>query len=177
MELQLSHALLRPFQAGDEASLAVHANDRGIWENLRDRFPYPYAQVHAEQFIGSVAGVMPPRNLAIVVSDEVVGGLGFELHDDVERIGAELGYWLGRRHWGRGIVTDAVRAATPWALETFALERVFALPFVRNVASCRVLEKAGFVREGVLRRSAVKDGEVHDQVLFAFVPGAGDALR
>ena len=110
----------------------------------------------------------PETNFAIAVGDEAVGGIGFTLGMDVERCSAELGYWLGEAFWGRGITTAAVRAATQYAMTTYDLTRVFAVPFVENAASCRVLEKVGFVRECVMRRSAVKDGRVMDQVLYAF---------
>ena len=90
-----------------------------------------------------------------------------KLHDDVERVSAEIGYWLGQRFWDRGIMTTAVRAVTEYAFDQFSLTRVYAVPYVTNVASHRVLEKAGFAREGLLRRSAIKNGVILDQVLFA----------
>lgn len=87
--------------------------------------------------------------------------------DDIERVSAELGYWLGRRFWGRGVMSEAVPAVTRWALASLGLHRVFAVPFAHNAASVRVLEKAGFTREGLMRRSAVKDGLIQDQWLYA----------
>jgi RimJ/RimL family protein N-acetyltransferase len=89
--------------------------------------------------------------------------------DDIERIGAEIGYWLGEAYWGRGIMTDVVRLTTDYAFTELGLERVFAVPFTTNVASCRVLEKAGYLREGTLRRSAIKDGRILDQFIYAKV--------
>ena len=177
MDELLEHCRLRPWRTTDAASLSKHANDHGVWKNLRDRFPHPYTLADAEEFLGFVVDHKIPRLLAIEVDDEAVGGVGFELRGDVERIGAELGYWLGRAHWGQGIMTEVVRASTRWALTAHGLERVFALPFTQNRASCRVLEEAGFVLEGTLRRNVIKEGEVHDQALYAFVPGAGDVLR
>jgi len=105
--------------------------------------------------------------LAIEVDSEAVGGVSLQLHDDVERVSAEIGYWLGRGYWNRGIMTAAVRALTRYGFEQFSLTRVYAVPFATNVASHRVLEKAGYVREGLLRRSAVKKDIVLDQVLYA----------
>ena len=89
------------------------------------------------------------------------------LHKDVERVAAELGYWLGEAFWGRGIMSVAVRAATEYAFSAFGLTRLYALPYARNSVSIRVLEKAGYTREALLRRSAIKDGVVLDQVLLA----------
>lgn len=175
MELRLERSVVRPLRPEDAPSFALHANDRGVWENLRDAFPHPYAEQDARSFIELATGREPGTGFAIVVDGQAVGCTGFTLRTDVERIGAEFGYWLGRQFWNRGIVSEVVRAITPWALEAYGLERVYALPYLRNVASCRVLEKAGFVREGVMRRSAIKEGVVLDQALYAFVPGAGDA--
>jgi RimJ/RimL family protein N-acetyltransferase len=58
---------------------------------------------------------------------------------------------------------------THYASASLGMERVFALPFARNVGSARVLEKAGYTREGLLRRSAIKDGVIQHQLLFARV--------
>ena len=109
----------------------------------------------------------PPPSLAVEVESQAVGGVSLRLHDDVERVSAELGYWLGRAFWNSGVMTAAVRAMTQYGFEQFALTRIYAMPFAANVASQRVLEKAGYTREGVLRRSAIKGGIVTDQVLFA----------
>ncbi len=92
------------------------------------------------------------------------------LQPDVERVGAEIGYWLGETCWGRGIVSEALVAVTHYAISTYSLTRVFALPFATNAASARVLQKAGYTLEGVLRRSAIKDGVVLDQLMYAYVP-------
>jgi RimJ/RimL family protein N-acetyltransferase len=108
-------------------------------------------------------------DLAIEYGGEAVGGIGFTLGSDVERHSAEVGYWLGEGFWGRGIATAALHEATRWAIATFNLFRVFAVPFSDNLGSIRVLEKAGFVREGVMRCAAVKDGQIKDQALYAFV--------
>lgn len=167
MEIDCGLCRLRPWRVGDEGSLARHADDRAIWVNMRDRFPHPYTEADAVGWIAIASRRTPPTNLAIDIHGEAVGGIGLMLHDDVERVSAEIGYWLGRAFWGRGVTSAALRAMTAYAFETFGLTRVFAVPFARNDASARVLEKAGYRREGVMRRSAVKDGEVLDQLLYA----------
>ncbi|HEU4699420.1 MAG TPA: GNAT family protein [Gemmatimonadales bacterium] len=171
MELIRPTCVLRPLVAADAAGLAAHADDREIWLNLRDRFPHPYRIADAEAFITAAAREPRPTTFGIVVDGEAAGAIGLEPGDDIERYTAEVGYWLGRRFWGRGVMTDALRAVTDHAFAELGLHRVFAVPFVRNVASCRVLEKAGYVREGRMRRSAVKAGEVLDQWLYAAVRG------
>ena len=95
--------------------------------------------------------------------------MAVEPQEDVHRRSMEIGYWLGESHWGRGIMTEAVSAVTAYAIQTFDVCRVFAAVFESNPSSGRVLEKAGFVREGRLRRSVVKDGRMLDQLLYAYV--------
>jgi RimJ/RimL family protein N-acetyltransferase len=110
----------------------------------------------------------PETYFAIEISGRVAGGIGYTLHTDVERVGAELGYWLGVAHWGRGVATDAVRAVTDHAFAAHPeLRRVWAVPYDTNPASARVLEKAGYTLEGTMRESVIKDGRVLDSWLYA----------
>jgi ribosomal-protein-alanine N-acetyltransferase len=169
VHLCLATCTVRSWAEADAPAVARHADNRAIWRNLRDAFPHPYHPAHAEAFIRAARAADPETAFAIEVDGEAAGGVGLKLGTDVERVGAEIGYWLGEAFWGRGITTEAVRAVTGYAVERFGLTRVFALPFAWNDASCRVLEKAGFALEGRLRRSALKDGEVVDQLLYAFV--------
>jgi [ribosomal protein S5]-alanine N-acetyltransferase len=158
---------IRSWRPGDEGTLVRLANDREVWLNLRDRFPHPYTAADARSWIRFAPAQQPETYLAIAVHDEVAGGISLTLFEDVERTSAEIGYWLGREFHGRGIATSAVIAFTAHAFATYPITRVFALPYARNSASVRVLEKAGYSREGVLRRSAIKDGVILDQLLYA----------
>jgi len=135
--------------------------------HLRDRFPYPYEMEGARAFLGWIAKQPSPTVWAIEVDGEAAGGIGIELHTDVERVSAEIGYWLGESVWGRGIATEALKAVTMEAFKRFDITRIYAVPFADHAASIRVLEKAGYVREGHLRRSAIKDGQIRDQLLLA----------
>lgn len=159
--------MVRPFLAADATSIAAVANDRRIWLQLRDLFPHPYRLADAEAWTKRVGPIDPPHALAIVVDGRAVGGVGIEPMSDVNCRSGEIGYWLGTDYWGRGIATEAVTLVTDWAFATHKLLRVFAQPFASNAASCRVLEKAGYVLEGVMKRSAVKDGIVLDQCMYA----------
>ena len=167
MHLELSTCTIRPWALADAESLQRHANDREVSMNLRDRFPYPYGIEQARTFLSWITRQASPTVWAIEVAGEAVGGIGIELHTDVERVSAEIGYWLGQKHWHRGIATDALKAVTAEAFQRFDITRLYALPFADHVASVRVLEKAGYVREGHLRRSAIKNGQVRDQFVFA----------
>jgi RimJ/RimL family protein N-acetyltransferase len=159
---------LRAFRPGDEVELAAAADDVEVARWLRDRFPHPYTIEHARAWIASVRGEEPPpRSLAIEVDGAVAGGVGLVLGDDIARRAAEIGYWLARRHWGRGIATAAVARFVEWAMPAFGLTRIFAAAFAENIASRRVLEKAGFRLEGIQRRAAVKHGRILDDAVYA----------
>lgn len=164
--LQPGIAALRPWRMGDESSLVRHANNYEVWRRVRDSFPHPYTHEDAEQWI-AFAGQHSQTQFAIEVGGEAVGGIGLELGSGIEHRSAELGYWLGEDFWGRGIATAAVEAVTPHGFEQLGLTRIFATPLEGSSASMRVLEKCGYVREGVMRRSVVKEGGVLDQVLYA----------
>ena len=169
MQLTLKTCDVRSWKPADADGIARHANNRRIWLNLRDAFPHPYTSHDARDFIKSVRARTPETTFAIAVNGEAIGSVGFVLRHDVERVSAEIGYWLAEPYWGRGIATEALVATTDYAIATHALTRVYALPFARNTASCRVLEKAGYALEGRLRRSAIKDGAIIDQLQYAFV--------
>jgi RimJ/RimL family protein N-acetyltransferase len=168
--LTLERSEVRSWRASDLDSLVRYANNRQIWINLRDRFPHPYGRGDGRQFIRAARKMNPETFFAIAVGSEAAGGIGYVLQQDVERVSAEVGYWLGEPFWGRGITTEALTAVTRYAIDQHQLTRVFAVPFAYNTASCRVLEKAGYVLEGRLRRSAIKDGEIVDQFQYAYIP-------
>jgi ribosomal-protein-alanine N-acetyltransferase len=175
VEIDCGICKVRSWKLEDAEAIVHHANNRKIWLNLRDRFPYPYSHRDAETYLKHVVLKQPEVNFAIDLAGEAVGGVGFVPGTDVERHSAEVGYWLGESVWGRGIATAALKGSTRYAIAAYGLWRVFAVPFSENAASIRVLEKAGFVREGLMRRSAVKDGRILDQVLYAFI--VEDPLR
>jgi RimJ/RimL family protein N-acetyltransferase len=166
VEITLSHALLRPWRASDAESLARHADDREVWRNMRDRFPHPYTVRDAKEWLAFVATVPPGTNFAIEVEGHAVGGISFEPLADVFRVGAEIGYWLGKPWWGRGITTEAVRAVSEHAFRHFDFIRLQASVFSWNPASARVLEKAGYTLEATNRRAMIKEGEIGDRWLF-----------
>jgi len=167
MELRLKTCTVRSWRASDAESLTRHANNRRIWLNLRDAFPHPYTQRDARAFLQSL-NTAPETMFAIEVDGEAAGGIGFVLKPDVERVSAEIGYWLAESVWGRGIATEALEAVTAHAVAAHGLTRLYAVPFAYNTASCRVLEKAGYVLEGRLRKSAIKDGTIIDQMQYAY---------
>ncbi len=169
MMLDLGDLQVRSWRRSDLDALVRHANNPKIAANLRDQFPHPYTRRDGIDYLNFVRDQMPERAFAVHYAGEAIGGLGFQIGLDIGRVSAEMGYWIGESFWGRGIASRAAEAASEWAFSAYKLTRIFALVFSHNLASARVLEKAGFQREGLLRRSAIKNGTVLDQVLYAKV--------
>lgn len=170
MMIVLPECTLRDWRPEDAASLAHHANDRRISQNMRDAFPHPYTLADATAFLGIAVAMQPRTWFAVTRDDQAVGGIGYTRHGDVERIAAEIGYWLGTAFWGRGIMTAALRAVTTYAFrEHSELRRIYAVPYVTSTASAHILEKVGYRLEGRMRQSVIKDGQVLDQFMYAIL--------
>ncbi len=169
MNIDCGPCRVRSWQPGDEKRLSLHANNKAIWLNLRDRFPHPYTSADAENWIQAVVDPVLETNFAIDVGGEAVGNIGLRIGDDIDRYSAEAWYWLGEAHWGNGILTATLQTITGYAFTNFPLFRIYALPFAHNAASIRVLEKVGYQREGLLRWSAVKDGVLLDKLIYAYL--------
>lgn len=174
MPLATSFGMIRSWRADDVTALVKYANNREIWLNLRDGFPHPYTPESGRNFLGAVGRQSPPTVYAIATAQEAIGSIGITINQDVHRLTAEMGYWLAEPYWGKGIMSEAARVFSDFAFERFGLLRIYAEPYARNAASCRVLEKAGFVLEGRMRCSVVKDGRIMDQFLYARVKNRPD---
>ncbi|HEX2934854.1 MAG TPA: GNAT family protein [Bacteroidales bacterium] len=169
MELLLNTCILRKFSLKDAQSLAQQANNKNIADYLRDIFPHPYTTKDAYFYIEHAANDLRNLILAIDVDGKAVGSIGIHPQTDVYRKNAELGYWLGEQYWGRGIVTEAVKAITEYGFKNYSLHRIYADVFENNAGSARVLEKAGFTREAVHRKAVIKNGVIMDEYVYAKV--------
>jgi RimJ/RimL family protein N-acetyltransferase len=169
MLLDLGDLHIRPWRKSDLEALLRYANNPKIAANLRDQFPHPYTRRDALDYLEYVRTMDVPMSFAIEQGGEAIGGIGFKLGVDIARLSVEMGYWVGEPFWGRGIASRAVLASSEWAFDSYNVIRIFATVFTHNSASMRVLEKAGFEREGILRRSAIKNGEIVDQAMYAKV--------
>ena len=167
MNLKIGKYMIRDWRPNDASSIVKYANNKKIWLNLRDAFPHPYQFSDAENFLSKVARQDPRTIFTIADNKEAIGSIGLMLGEDIHRFAAEMGYWLAEPFWNKGIMSRAVLGFSEFAFEKFALNRIFAEPFIENTASVRVLEKAGFVLEGTLQASVFKDGKVLDQFLYA----------
>lgn len=159
---------LRPFRDGDQPDLVRQANNANVARHLRERFPQPYTPQAAEDWIALCRDQSPALNLAITSADRLIGSIGLLPGSDSSRASAEVGYWLGEDHWGRGIATLALHKIVEHGFRTLPdLNRIFAYVDEGHTASLRVLEKNGFRREGHLLGATLKRGELRNLFLYA----------
>jgi RimJ/RimL family protein N-acetyltransferase len=158
---------LRPWNIEDAESLVENANNFDIARFMSDAFPYPYTIEHAKNFIAFATKDDPIHIFAIDIDGQAVGGIGIHPQADIMKKNAELGYWLGEKYWGRGIISKAIREIIPWAFNTYDITRIYARPFGSNMASQKVLEKAGFVLEARIKENIFKNGANLDELIYA----------
>ena len=150
----------------DLRALVRHADDERVARTLDDPFPQPYTLEDGEHFLRHATEDRTRIRLAIDLGGEAIGGIGALPGTGSHRIRAELGYWLGAAFWNRGLMTEAVRGVSDHLLDVHGFQRLEAPVYSINPASARVLEKAGFTRESVQRRAAIKEGRVLDVWLY-----------
>lgn len=162
---------LRHWALTDAPALTRTIDDKAVQDNLRDGIPYPYTEEDAVEFITAMLAAPPDTQwtFAICAGDKVIGSIGVFRQANIHRQTGELGYYIAKAYWGRGVATQAVRQICNYVFAKTDVLRIFADPFAYNIASCRVLEKAGFQFEGVLRQSAVKNGTVLDMKMYSLI--------
>jgi RimJ/RimL family protein N-acetyltransferase len=161
--------ILRDWRDQDAALIPPLANDRRIWDSLRDEFPSPFRESDAVNFLHRVQNDSSLFSKAIECDNSLVGCITIQINDDIRRFSGVLGFWIGQAYWNRGIATAAIRQITDLAFEQLGLVRVYAKVFATNTRSIRALEKVGYVKEGHFRRAVFKNGRFCDQVLYAKV--------
>jgi RimJ/RimL family protein N-acetyltransferase len=163
--------LLRPLVAADIDAVFEACQDAEIvrWTTI----PQPYLREHAIGFVADTIeawelGRDPTFAIVDRVSGRMVGcvGLRSEAHGGHAM---EIGYWMAPEGRGRGLMTEAVRLVSRWALHELDIERIGLLAYVGNVASARVAQKAGYRREGILRRYALQRGEPRDCIVHSLL--------
>jgi RimJ/RimL family protein N-acetyltransferase len=167
--LQGERCLLRALVPADAPALVAHADNPAVARNLFDGFPRPYDLAAATAWASHEANSGAfGRVWAIVVDGGLIGCIGLKQERGWLRCNAEVGYWIGEAFWRRGITSDALRQVTDWAFAALPeLTRLYAPVFSWNEGSQAVARKCGYVREGLLKQSALKDGRVIDRVLWA----------
>ena len=159
--------ILRKWNRGDASALSLLLDpiDRRY---LSDRLPHPYTPADGEQWLDMVleqegkAGIFR----AVMVDGELAGSISVEQKGDVYRRDAEIGYLLSTGYWSRGIMTEAVKQICPIAFRELDIVRITGLVFEPNAASRRVLEKSGFVPEGLMRNAITKDGDIYNLYIY-----------
>lgn len=166
------HLVLSPFESGDKPNLIRYLNDPFITDNTLN-IPSPYTAADADWWLNLVREQREQYgttlNWAIWHSQHgAIGSIGCFLRTGLEGHSDEIGYWLATPFRGQGIMTEAVKALCAWLFETRPnLARLEAKVHAYNPASARVLEKAGFEREGYLRKAVLKNGKLIDVILLA----------
>ena len=154
---------LRDLEITDTEKLTELADNKSIWDNVRDYLPHPYKLSDAEFFINSVKKENPRQNFGIEYEGELCGVIGLIVQNDVYKKSAELGYWIGEYYWGKGIATKAVELITKYGFEKLQIIRIYSSVFENNIASMKVLEKNGFLREGIFKKAVIKNEIIMDE--------------
>ena len=166
----LKEIQLRSLLTTTPEALQRIADSEAVARNLRDMFPHPYTLDGARLFIENVKqGKMGYVYGIYHHFEELVGVISLTPGRDVNRCSAEVGYFIGEQYWNKGYATEALKMLPTIARLNFGLIRLYATVFDFNQPSMRVLEKAGFTKEGILKSSAIKNGKVIDEHLYALV--------
>lgn len=160
---------IRKWELSDAKDLAAALSNRKVQDNLRDGLPYPYTERDATEYISAMlaADENDTFAFAIVADGKVVGSIGAFRQGNIHRQTAETGYYVAENYWGKGIATEAVKQLCGYVFAHTDIIRIYAEPFAANLASCRVLEKCGFLCEGTLRAGAVKNGRLADMKMYS----------
>ena len=167
--LILKTCTIRPYREDDAEDIAREADNPRIAIWMSNTFPHPYRNEDALRWINLATSASPPLNFAICHfdGDKPIGSIGLKTHDDIHYRTMEIGFWVGEKHWGKGIMREAVQAFSMWTFETFKhVVRLEAEVFEGNDASARVLEKAGYTFETRKILSAEKAGTLMNLLIF-----------
>jgi len=167
------HIHLSEFRPSDQAACIEHFKEKEIYDRTL-RIPYPYTEAAFQEWLEIVEKATKQQgqrvHWAIRNKEEfLIGGCGFDNLQIGTSHRAEIGYWLAKPFWGRGIMTAVVRRLCEFGFAEFGLVKIEAHVFADNAASAKVLEKCGFTQEGYLRKHYFKDGGFIDSRLFALV--------
>lgn len=158
---------LREYKKSDTDRLVQLANNENVSRYLVDSFPYPYTRKDAEWWIDIGCKKNGAITRVIVYQEEFVGGIGIQPKIGWKSHLAEIGYWLGEEYWGRGIGTEALGIMTHLALSAGKYKKLFAPVLGPNRASMEVLEKNGYILEGILKQEVFKGGQYYDICHYA----------
>lgn len=159
--------LIRPWLNKDLKPLVELANNRKIWDNVRDIFPHPYTEQDAKEWLALNVDVTPVFNFVIEVDGQFAGSIGMVPKHDIARNNMEIGYWLGEPYWGKGIATKAVELICTVIWKDYPeVNRIYAETFEFNKASMRALEKNGFELECIRKQGIIKNDVLMDDYVW-----------
>lgn len=159
---------LKQWELGDKEELITICNSVER-EFLSDRLPYPYTESDAELWLDMVQEHDGTDAIyrAIIVNDKIAGSISVEQKTDMLRKSAEIGYFLLTEYWSKGIMTEAVNQICTLAFAELDIVRITVYIFDENIASKKVLEKNGFVKEGLMKDAAFKNENLLDVCIYA----------
>lgn len=162
---------LRQWKEEDAKSVAEVANNINVAKWLRNVFPNPYTYEDAQWFVNDCISQGDTHQYlrAIEIDGKAVGSVGVYIKEDVYEKSGELGYWLGEDYWGKGVMTAAVKKLCKEVFDKYDIERIFVEPYEPNVGSRKVLEKAGFIYEGTMRKGVYKNGQILSYCMYSML--------
>ncbi len=163
--------VLRPVHRSDAPSICANARDREIGRYTH--VPHPYRIQNAYDFIRGVRRWERRKQVVALGIEEketgqVIGIINI-FHIDRKNRHAEVGYWLGKKYWGRGIMSEALYLMLEYAFREMKLVRISAKVFHPNTASAMLLEKAGFKLEARLRKIAYHRRQWYDDLCYGIL--------
>lgn len=170
MEIKTSRFTLRKWRDTDAEALVRVANNKKVYDNLRDLFPYPYNLNDAKTFINiAMQDYNDKVFFAIDIDGIAVGSVAITTQKDIYRKNAEIGYFIGEDYWGKGYMTGIIKELVKIAFEKYDIVRIFAEPFADNIASKKALEKSGFTHEATFRKNIIKNGIIKDSCIYSIL--------
>lgn len=157
---------LRKWEKSDLNSLVKHADNINIARWLTNQFPFPYTPESGKSYLAMIENDNPVKVFAIEIEGEAAGSIGIFPQADIHEKSAEIGYWLSEKYWRNGIMPKAVQEIVKYGFETFDIVRIYARPFSTNAGSRKVLEKAGFELEAILKKALYKNHEYMDELIY-----------
>ncbi len=161
--------ILRRLTNDDRAPMANLANNKKIWDNVRDQLPFPYTEQDAENFINLAKQEDITLTFAIEYKGQFCGVIVLKKQSDVYKKTAEIGYWIGEPFWNKSIATTSVKLVSAYGMDSLGFVRIYTGVFEYNIGSMRVLEKNGYEKDDIFKKSIFKNGKMWDEHRFSIV--------
>lgn len=159
--------IIRSWKKEDKAPLLKLVNNKKIWDNVRDRLPFPYTGKDADEWLQLNVGVIPVLNFVIEVDGKFAGSIGMVPKEDVHRCNMEIGYWLGEPCWNKGVATKAIGLLVEHIWNEYPeVIRIYADVYEHNKASMKALQKNNFHLEAIHKKAVIKNNILMDEYLW-----------